>query len=131
VRHYMPAWRNLWIPALNGVARPGETIEWIVPRDGTYRVFASPELAAHPWFSDPARAYRDGPFTPRGLARPPVRISAGPFLRKGQRVTLTSYGSEPLGIILLPGDDTVLFRQPAGGATLEAETTRITHVPKL
>ncbi|HEX2121099.1 MAG TPA: hypothetical protein VHL59_05590 [Thermoanaerobaculia bacterium] len=32
-------------------------------------------------------------------------------------------------MILLAGDDTVIFRQPPAGATLEAATTRVTHVP--
>ena len=129
VRHYMPVWRNVWVPAMNGVVRPGQTVEWIVPRDGTYRVFASPELARHPWFRDPFRAFRGEPLWLRTMERPPLTISAGPHLRKGQLVTVTSQGSEPLGVILLSSNDSVLFRQPPDGASLEAETTRVTHVP--
>jgi hypothetical protein len=34
-------------------------------------------------------------------------------------------------VILLSTNDRVLFRQPPPGVTLEAETTRITHVPEL
>jgi hypothetical protein len=132
IRHYVPVWRNLWVPGMNGIVRPGETMEWIVPRDGVYRLFASPELARHRWFRDPAGAYREAqPLTLSSLPHPPLRISAGPLLKKGQRVSVTSSASEPLGIILLSGQDTILFRQPPEGATLEAEATRVTHVPNL
>lgn len=129
VRHYMPAWRNLWIPAMNAVVRPGQRVEWIVPRDGTYRLFASPELARHRWFRDPFLAYKGEELRLRTMERPPLTFSSGPHLRKGQRVTVTSHGSEPLGVILLSSQDLVLFRQPPEGVTLEAETTRVTHVP--
>ncbi|MGZ8779278.1 MAG: hypothetical protein ACXW31_05095 [Thermoanaerobaculia bacterium] len=131
VRHYMPAWRNLWIPAMNAVVRPGQRVEWIVPRDGTYRVFASPELARHRWFRDPFLAYKGEELRLRTTERPPLTFSAGPHLRKGQLVSVTSHGSEPLGVILLPSNDTVLFRQPLEGVSLEAETPRVTHVPGL
>ncbi|MGZ5433829.1 MAG: hypothetical protein ACXWH7_12975 [Thermoanaerobaculia bacterium] len=131
VRHYMPAWRNLWIPAMNAVVRPGQRVEWIVPRDGTYRVFASPELARHRWFRDPFLAYKGEALRLRTMERPPLTFSAGPHLRKGQLVSVTSHGSEPLGVIVLPSNDTVLFRQPLEGVSLEAETPRVTHVPGL
>ena len=132
IRHYVPVWRNLWVPGMNGIVSPGETMEWIVPRDGAYRLFASAELARHRWFRDPAGAYREAqPLTLRSLPHPPLRISAGPLLKKGQRITVTSFATEPLGIILLSGEDTILFRQPPEGATLEAEATRVTHVPNL
>jgi hypothetical protein len=130
VRHYMPVWRNLWVPAMNAVVRPGERVEWAVPRDGVYRLYASPELARHPWFRDPLRAYRGDELTLRSTPQP-LSVSAGPVLRKGARVTVTSHASEPLGVILIAGDDRVLFRQPPAGASLEAETTRVTHVPNL
>ena len=130
VRHYMPVWRNLWIPAMNSVVRPGQRVEFIVPRDGTYRLYASPELARHRWFRDPFGAYRAEPLTLRGTPQPLV-ISAGPALKKGQRITVTSNAAEPLGVIMIASDDRILFRQPPDGASLEAETTRVTHIPKL
>jgi hypothetical protein len=131
VRHYVPVWRNLWIPGMNAVVRPGERVEWIVPRDGVYRLYASPELARHRWFRDPLNAYRNSePLTLRATPQP-LAVSAGPQLRKGQRITVTSHASEPLGIIMIASDDRVLFRQPPAGASLEAETTRVTHVPDL
>lgn len=130
VRHYMPAWRNVWIPAMNAVVRPGQRVEWTVPRDGTYRVYASPELARHPWFRNPFLAYKGDPLPLRSMDRPPLAFSAGPQLRKGQRVTVTSQATEPLGVILIASNDQVLFRQPEEGVSLEAETTRVTHWPR-
>jgi hypothetical protein len=130
VRHYMPVWRNLWVPAMNAVVRPGQRLEFVVPRDGTYRLYASPELARHRWFRDPFGAYRGEPLPLRATPQPVV-ISAGPRLKKGQRISVTSHASEPLGVIMISSDDRVLFRQPPDGASLEAETTRVTHVPNL
>lgn len=129
VGNYMPVWRNLWIPALNAVVLPGQSVAWTVPRDGRYRLYASPELARHLWFRDPLRAYTGAPLTLKSMPDPPVSISAGPQLRKGQRIVLRSRGSEPLGVILISSEDAVLFRQPPTGVSLEAETTRVTHMP--
>jgi len=145
VRHYIPVWRNLWVPGMNARLRPGVSFEWIVPRDGTYRVFASAELARHPWFRDPfyVGAYETArqmntafalEAKPAALSwwvdRKPVAIDREIALRKGQRIAVMSAASEPLGIVLLSGTDTMLFRQPPPGATLEASTTRVTHVPR-
>jgi len=147
VRHYIPVWRNLWIPGMNVRLRPGSSYEWIVPRDGTYRLFASPELARHRWFRDPfyvgayetAAEVRTAFPLPPPAAQPalqwwldgqPASIGSAAALKKGHRITVTSSASEPLGVVLLSGNDTVLFRQPPPGATLEASTTRVTHVPR-
>jgi hypothetical protein len=124
---------------MNARLRPGSRMRWVVPRDGTYRVFASSELAMHPWFRDPfyAGAYEGA--DPRVMLRlpppamnPDLEWSIDPTvpLKKGQRIAVTNRGTAPIGVILLPGDDTVLFRQPPPGATLEAATTRVTHVPR-
>jgi hypothetical protein len=139
VRHYVPVWRNLWVPGMNARLRPGSQMRWIVPRDGTYRVFASPQLAAHPWFRDPfyagAQDRADARVTlrlPPPAMRPDLDWSVDPSvpLKKGQRIAVTNRGQETLGVILLPGDDTVLFRQPPPGVALEPATTRVTHVPR-
>lgn len=147
VRHYIPVWRNLWIPGMNVRLRPERPrFEWIVPRDGTYRLFASNALARHTWFRDPfyVGAYeahdvaRSTLTLPAPAAHPELRwridgkpadVGAGIMLREGQRVAVEYGGKTPLGVVLLSGNDTVLFRQPPSGATLEASTTRLTHVP--
>jgi hypothetical protein len=145
VRHFIPLWRNLWIPALS--ARLDEQTThavWIVPRDGVYRVYASASLAGHPWFTKPLYvASYFGPGADRSELRlgapasPPsiswrvdgavVTPSATLALRKGQR--LEADGSGPLGILLVPGHDEVLFRQPPEGVTLDAAAPRVTHWP--
>ena len=149
VRHYVPVWRNLWVPGMNvRLRKERPRMEWIVPRDGTYRLFASEALARHAWFRDPFyvggyetdvemhTAFALGapaahPALQWAIDGRPAAIGATVALRKGQRVAVSYSGSEPLGVILLGGNDTMLFRQPPPGATLEASTARVTHVPRL
>jgi hypothetical protein len=138
-RHYIPLWRELWIPAMNARIPAGGTFRWSAPRDGNYRVYVSRELTRHPWFHTPIRvaSYKEedaSRFTFR-LPDPgagPIRLDRDVAnLRKGDRVSAFNPTNEALAVILIPTDDRVLFRQPPPGATLEAETTRITHVPQL
>ena len=47
VHHYLPLWRNLWLPGLSGVTSAKDRpLMWSVPADGDYRVVASPALVA-------------------------------------------------------------------------------------
>ncbi len=148
VRHYIPVWRNLWIPGMSARLRPQlNHFEWIVPRDGPYRLFASKELGRHMWFRDPIfiGAYEEENLvrTSFALGAPaahpelhwwidgqPAQIGASTVLRRGQVVAVMYGGTEALGVVLLSGDDTALFRQPPAGATLEASTSRVTHAPR-
>jgi hypothetical protein len=149
-RHYIPLWGQVWVPGMSARLKgDGGVIEWIVPRDGTYRLFATPELARHLWFVNPYYlAATDATenlrrFTvtlPEPAAHPqlewwidrqPANIGATVTLRKGQRIAVAYAGATSLGVILLPGNDRVLFRQPPAGATLEASGSRVTHVPRL
>jgi hypothetical protein len=139
VRNYLPAWRNLWVPAPNARLEPGQTAEWIVPADGDYRLFASAALAAHPWFRRPL--FVSSYFEPDAkrfevrlgapAAHPELGWPAVTRLRKGQRIAMTSRAAVPLGVLLVPGRDEVLFRQPPIGATLEGATARVTHLPRV
>jgi hypothetical protein len=148
IRHYIPVWRELWIPGMNARLSPGRRFEWTVPRDAEYRVHVSAGLARHPWFRDPIRtAIYKRPDSHRLIVRLPEPSANAPVewmidgtlvemrptirLRRGQRVTATSQANVPIAVILLSTDDRLLFRQPPPGVTLEAETTRITHVPEL
>lgn len=145
VRHYVPVWRNLWIPGMNARLAPGQGFRWIVPRDGTYRFFASAELARHPWFHDPLYVGAYDNADPHLSWRLPQsgmdgvelfvdRVPAGRastiVLRKHQLVEARNRSGRTMAVILLSGNDTQLFRQPPAGATLEAATTRVTHVPQ-
>jgi hypothetical protein len=147
VRHYMPVWRNLWVPAMNMRLSPGSAFEWIVPRDGTYRLFASASLAKHRWFREPlyvgsnenAAAAQNTVRLPGPDAHPelqwwidgrPALVNGKVMLHKGERLSVVNGGPEQLAVILLPGNDTALFQQPPPDATLEAPTARVTHVPR-
>jgi hypothetical protein len=138
-RHYIPLWRELWIPAMNARLDPGATYQWSVPRDGNYRVYVSRELARHPWFHAPVRvaSYKEDDASRFTFMLPaagpgPIRLDADVArLRKGQRLSAFNPTNEPLAVILMPTDDRILFRQPPPGVTLEGETTRITHIPQL
>ncbi len=138
VRHYIPVWRELWVPAMNARVRPAGSVTWVVPRDGAYRVYVSSRLAAHPWFRTPLRV---ASYKQPDASRLTVRLpepGVGPIvfdadvadLKKGQRITASNPTGEELAVFLMSTDDRVLFRQPPPGATLEAETTRVTHVPR-
>lgn len=137
VRHYIPLWRELWIPGMNVRLPAGRGYQWTVPRDGAYRVYVSRELARHPWFRAPLLAARykglDAARLTFTLPPPgpgPIRFDRDVArLRRGDRLTAFNPTGEDAAVILLPVDDRVLFRQPPPGATLEGETTRITHVP--
>lgn len=138
-RHYLPLWRELWIPALNARIPAGGVFEWTVPRDGTYRVYVSRELAGHPWFHTPIRvaSYKEEDaarftFTLPAPGPGPIFLDHAPrYLRKGKRISAYNPTNEPLAVLLIPTDDRTFFRQPPPGVTLEGETTRITHIPHL
>lgn len=137
--HYMPVWRELWVPAMNARLQPGQTHQWIVPRDGRYRVYVSRELARHSWFRIPlfVASYRRSnasrwtvTLPPEGVG--PIQLDRNPVhLREGERISAFNPTGEDMAVILLSTDDRVLFRQPPPGATLEAETTRVTHIPSI
>lgn len=144
IRHYIPVWRELWIPAMNAAIRPGDAVQWVVPRSSDYRPFASPQLARHPWFSDPLRVAtykRDDAkrfeLHLGAMHTMPLSIFVDGLpaeedvlrLRKGQRVSVVNTSDQRIGVIIVSSSDTTLFRQPPPGATLEGETTRVTHWP--
>lgn len=148
-KHYVPLWRNLWIPGLSGLVTPdARQLEWVVPVDGDYRLFASAALANHRWFRQPLFV---GSYDRPEAKRFELRLGAPADqpdlqwtvdgvesatkggvvrLRAGQRLMARYFGSEALGILLMPGDDQLLFQQPPEGVTLEGSAPRETHVPR-
>jgi hypothetical protein len=137
VRNYIPVWRELWVPAMNASVPARRSATWIVPRDGSYRVYVSQGLARHPWFREPLRvaAYKGVDASrltvqlPNAGAGPIVLDADVATLRKGQRVTAYNPTDVDFAVILMSTADRVLFKQPPPGVSLEAETTRITHWP--
>ncbi|HET7705136.1 MAG TPA: hypothetical protein VFM36_03555 [Thermoanaerobaculia bacterium] len=136
-RHYLPLLRNLWIPGMSARLETGGRVEWVVPATARYRLVASSQFAEHSWFA-----------TPFGL-HAPVHIAgdAGGVsvmvngvavdgtrpieLRHGQRVLASSSSPVPLGVFLVPGDETSWFRQPPRDVTIDAEGPRTWHWPSL
>lgn len=56
VSHYVPLYRNLWIPGYSIlIPESGLLYSWTVVKDGSYDIRASTLLAKHPWFSRPLR----------------------------------------------------------------------------
>jgi hypothetical protein len=145
-RHYVPVWRNLWVPGMNAAIARGARFEWIVPKDGTYRLYVSARLAGHPWFHEALRAASySGPGLERLTFSLPDASGAGvewrvddaPLdggasldLKRGQRLTVINRGG-PAAVLAIPGDDRVLMRQPPQNVTIEAEHGRVTHVPRV
>lgn len=123
VSHYVPVYRNLWLPGATMRIGPGVTrVRWIAPRAGQFSVWSAAALSRHPWFNDPLRyASTRGPIAARfaiplaqlrplpadalewrvdGVAQPAgVRTLE---LRKGSRVELTATSAEPAGVMLVP-----------------------------
>lgn len=148
VTHYLPLWRDVWIPAPNGVLtveRP--RMSWVVLRDGDYRLFAASRLADHPWFQQPistdvvdrSDAARFPVLLRRASAHPelawwvdgrPLKLTDGAIrLRRSQHLSAQYSGRGRIGLMLVPGHDVAFFRQPPPGTTLEAAYYRTAHVP--
>lgn len=137
VRHYVPLLRNLWMPGMSARIEPGGHAEWVVPANGRYRLFASRQFADHSWFATPF-----GLHTPVQMKADASGVSvmvngvvadeSQPIeLRHGQRVHASSSSPLPLGVFLVPGDETWWFRQPPPGVTIDAEGPREWHWPSL
>jgi hypothetical protein len=148
VGHYLPAETDLWLPGMSARLASGRSVQWSVPADGTYTIYASPRLATHPWFRQPllfeARLWHDR----RAVAiRPGDAITANvTFLINGapvpanakslvlhrrDRLTATSSAAEPIGILLPRVSRERLFELPPPGVTLEASFAPRWHVPDL
>jgi hypothetical protein len=121
-KHYVPVYRNLWVPGMTAMAAPGSRTVWIAPRGGTYDVWASEALVKHLWVTAPLDyAAIDGPLATRyaiplpqlppapaesfvwtvdGVLQPRGRRALN--LRKGSRVELVSTFPRRAGILLVP-----------------------------
>jgi hypothetical protein len=120
-RHYLPVYRNLWVPGMAVVASASRQT-WIAPRAGTYDVWASETLLTHPWLTRPLDyAAIEGPLATRyviplaqlppsppeallwtvdGIPQP--RGARALRLREGSRVELVSTLPKRTGVLLVP-----------------------------
>jgi hypothetical protein len=145
VAHYLPLWSEIWLPGMSARLTPvTPAARWIVLADGTYDVYASTALAAHPWFRQPL----DFEFPIwRGVQPPspadhnahvewlvdgvPVPLSSSLVLHRGQRLDALSREPVPIGLMLFDSRNTLCFCQPPHGTTLEASDIPHWHWPDL
>ncbi len=138
--HYIPLYRNLWIPGLAALvpARPTHLV-WTAPRAGTYDSWPSEVLATHPWFTTPLQyAAIEGLYAPDyviplrqlppmpaeafqwtvdGVAQP--RGTRTLVLRRGSRVELRTALPRNAGVLLVPrGSGDALHRHGGGESFL-------------
>ena len=54
VHHYVPLYRNLWVPGLSaGLGAGVSRLQWRAAAEGRYDIWASDLLAGHPWIARP------------------------------------------------------------------------------
>jgi len=133
LRHYVPVYRNLWVPGMTAMIGPSPSrFVWTAPRGGRYDVYASDLLAKHPWFTRPLESVTtigpraalleiplgrlprydaarlqwsvDGAAMPEGV--PSLQ------LRKGSRVELVGSAPAATGVLLVPHGITTLASAP-------------------
>jgi hypothetical protein len=133
LRHYVPVYRNLWVPGLTATIGPvPRRFIWTSPREGRYDVHVSDLLAKHPWFSRPLDyVATTGPHAPQleiPLHRlPPYEaaslqwkvdgrvLAAGTRvidLRKGSLVELIGSAPATAGVLLVPHGINTLCMAP-------------------
>jgi hypothetical protein len=145
VSHYLPLWRELWLPGISARLTPdAPAARWIVLAGGTYDVYASTRLASHPWYRQPLQMEHPlwrGVLPPSPADRDarvewlvdgiPIISSPALTLRRGQRLEAISRQSLPIGIMLVGSQNELAFCQPPPGITLEASEPPHWHVPDL
>jgi hypothetical protein len=143
--HYLPAWREIWLPGMSARLTPTQpAAQWIAMADGTYDIYASSGLAAHPWFQQPLNLEHPvwrGVVPPSAIdrgARIDWRVDGVPMqaaqrltLRRGQRVDAVSREPLPIGIMLIGVQNDHVFCRPPLGITLEASENPRWHIPNL
>jgi len=129
-RHYLPIYRNLWVPGLTAAVGPDDRrAVWIVPKTGRYDIHASTLLARHPWIMRPVDyGFMEGPDLEIPLDRLPpleeeslqwrvdgVSVSGKTLaLKQGSRVQLDYRGTEPAGVLVVPAGTATLCAAPEG-----------------
>ena len=132
-RHYVPWYRNLWLPGLGALTKKGVTrVDWTVQHAGEYELFASESLVGHPWFTHPFDYARAAGPTALQLAIPLRRLSKLPrsairvtvdgrivdaleplVLKRGGRVEIVITSDRDAAVLLVPHGIDVLGLAPA------------------
>jgi hypothetical protein len=133
-RHYVPLYRDLWIPGLGSRIEPRPMkVAWLAPKAGRYEIFASELLARHPWLTRPQEYLLMQGTTLEGMqiplrSLPPMSDDAFQWtvdgqpiapgtriltLRKGSRVELVVDSPVAAGVLVVPeGTDTLCLPAP-------------------
>jgi hypothetical protein len=133
VHHYVPLYRNLWIPGMSGIVQGGATLRWRVVADGDYAIWSSELLLSHPWLGRPLDyAILNGPAAAEmeiPLERlPPLAAGALEWrvdgqslpsgvrairLRKGALLEVVSASPGAAGVLVVPRGVNTICRAPA------------------
>lgn len=145
--HYLPLYRNLWLPGMSALVLPGESCDRLVPATAQYAIYASEPLATHPWFVNPLAVGGPEGVLPvevalRGFAPPsalPMRVTVDGVvqpaadvlnLRRGQHLRLETHFARKIGILILPVGQRFAFREPPPDVTLDALNPPALHLPR-
>jgi hypothetical protein len=122
--HYLPLWRNLWIPAFTSRGSG----EWTAPVAGRYDVYMSESLARHVWFRRPLEVgVFDTNVQPLDFRKDGLKPVSTLVLTPGQRFRVDA--PPGFGVFVVPSSESVFFRQPPHGVTLDGVAAAVTHVP--
>ena len=132
VHHYLPLYRNLWIPGMSGVVQRGTRLQWRAVAEGEYELWSSELLTRHPWLERPLDyAIMNGPDSAAmeiPLERlPPLatgalqwRVDGQPLppgarvvhLKQGSVLEVVSASAERAGVLAVPRGVKTLCRTP-------------------
>lgn len=129
VTHYVPLYRDLWVPGMTMTLEPGASAVWSAPAGGSFTLWPSETLLRHPWVTSPLeyasiQGTRAAQYAIPLRQLPPARavewsVDGIPVrglnvrLRKGSRVTIQSREPRRIGLLLVPSDIATLAIAPA------------------
>lgn len=104
IEHYVPLWRDLWVPGLRRTLPSGQTISWQAPRAGEYVLYAATDVAWN---------------------------GGGRMLRAGDVVMIANRSTRANEVTVVPRGISPVYRQPPPGVGIDGTALPVTHVPKL
>jgi hypothetical protein len=126
---YMPLHQEVWIPAMSVALPEHGRASWMVLRTGRYKLCASSQLLAHPWFHAPlqcglaetavfAQLHLDLHAFEAGSQLRELHLTVGGvpaandgtlMLERGSAIDVESSASTPLAVMIVPADIGELF----------------------
>jgi hypothetical protein len=102
--HYVPLWRDLWVPGLRRTLAPGQTMTWQAPRAGEYVLYAAPGVAWN---------------------------GGGRTLRSDDVVMIANRSTRTNEVTVVPRGVSPVYRQPPPGVDIDGFAPPVTHIPDL